>query len=226
MLSSKVAGRYASAQKYDILTALGSFALSGTKHDQRLGLRFITLITARYNWTRNELCVGQREIAQLWSVDERTVKREMAKLRGLGWLVVIRQGARGRVTRYGMDLTAILQATQDTWANVGPDYAQRMTGTPEADNVVPLKAKGVVPMPDMTQGTEWSLVQAILHREDPALYASWFHALQQVGRARGCITLKAPSRFHSTYVQSNLHQKLLSVCQGVDDTIDAVVLTV
>lgn len=224
MLSSKVAGRYASAQKYDILTALGTFALSGTKHDQRLGLRFITLITARYNWTRNELSVGQREIAQMWSVDERTVKREMAKLRVLGWLTVIRQGARGRVTRYAIDFDAISQATKTTWTKVGPDYEQRMTGTPAPDNVVPLKARSVVPAPDMTGGSEWAIVQAILHKDDPALYASWFHALRQINRAGGCLTLQAPSQFHSTYVRSNLYEKLLSVCLSVDDTIDRIVL--
>jgi len=98
MLSPKPVGRDAAARKYDIITALGAYALAGGKHDHRLVLRFITLVTARYNWARNELAVGQREIAQLWSVDERTVKREMAKLRGCGWLVVKRQGARGRVT--------------------------------------------------------------------------------------------------------------------------------
>jgi len=116
MLSPKPVGRDAAARKYDIITALGAYALAGGKHDHRLVLRFITLVTARYNWARNELAVGQREIAQLWSVDERTVKREMAKLRGCGWLVVTRQGARGRVTAYGLDLDAILEKTRPAMA--------------------------------------------------------------------------------------------------------------
>jgi hypothetical protein len=72
---------------------MGAAALSKGKHDQRRTLRLITLITARYNWMRDELAVGQREIARLWSVDERTVKREMALLRAQGWLNVKRQGA-------------------------------------------------------------------------------------------------------------------------------------
>ncbi len=79
MLSPKLVGRDAAARKYDIITALGSYALAGSKHDHRIVLRFITLVTARYNWARNELAVGQREIARLWAVDERTVKREMAR---------------------------------------------------------------------------------------------------------------------------------------------------
>jgi hypothetical protein len=39
----------------------------------------MALITMRYNWQRDELTTGQGEIAPLWSVDERTVKREMAR---------------------------------------------------------------------------------------------------------------------------------------------------
>ena len=224
MLSSNIAGRHASAQKYDILTALGTFALSGSKHDQRLGLRFMTLITARYNWVRNELCVGQREIAQMWSVDERTVKREMAKLRGLGWLTVIRQGARGRVTRYAIDFDAISQSTKTTWAKVGPDYEYRMSGSPKSDNIVPMEPRGVVQTPDAADGSEWAVIQTILHQDNPALYTSWFHALRQIDRAGGCLTLQTPSQFHSSYLQSNLYGKLLSVCQSVDETIDRIVL--
>ena len=74
-------GRGAGARKYDILTALGAYALAQDKHMQRRVLRFLTLMTARYNWARNHLAVGQREIARLWAVDTRTVKREMAALR-------------------------------------------------------------------------------------------------------------------------------------------------
>ena len=49
MLSPKPVGRDAAARKYDIITALGAYALAGGKHDHRLVLRFITLVTARYN---------------------------------------------------------------------------------------------------------------------------------------------------------------------------------
>ena len=77
-------GREAASRKYDILSALMAFALAQDKHVQRQVLRIMALITTRYNWQRDELTMGQGEIAKLWSVDERTVKREMAKLRALG----------------------------------------------------------------------------------------------------------------------------------------------
>jgi len=226
MLSLKPVGRDASARKYDIITALGAYALAGGKHDHRLVLRFVTLITARYNWARNELAVGQREIARLWSVDERTVKREMAKLRASGWLVVKRQGARGRVTEYGVDLDTILESTRAHWPNVGPDFDLRMQGGPEPSKVVALPPRGATSTPPEPDGSEWALAQAILHREDPGLYSSWLHNLKRDGRAGERLTLQAPSKFHGAYVQTHLIARLLRAVQAVDGDVSEVVISV
>ncbi len=221
----KTTGRNASVAKYDILTALGTFALAGSKHDQKLVLRFITLITARYNWKRNQLAVGQREIARLWSVDERTVKREMAKLRAKGWLEVRRQGARGHVTEYRMNSEKLLSDTQAQWENVGPDFEARMRETPEMPgNVVPLPTRDNVAAPDISDETEWSLARAILHREDAVTYGAWFASLQRVSRAGGRLILNAPGRFHATYVQTHFEALLLRACQEADPDIDGVVI--
>ena len=84
----KPAGRNAPALKYDILSALGVHALAGDKNRQKLVLRVITLITTRYNWRSNELSMGREEIARLWDVNERTVKREMARLKAMNWIAV------------------------------------------------------------------------------------------------------------------------------------------
>lgn len=226
MLSVKPVGRDASARKYDILTALGAYALAGSKHDHRLVLRLVTLVTARYNWARNELCVGQREIAKLWSVDERTVKREMAKLRACGWLVVKRQGARGRVTEYGLDIETLLEATRAHWPNVGPDFDLRMQGAPETSKVVALPVNGASSSPPKQDGTEWALAQGILHQEDPGLYSSWLHHLKREGRAGNRLTLLAPSRFHGAYVQTHLLGHLMRAVQAVDSDVSEVLITV
>ncbi|MFK7878072.1 MAG: hypothetical protein AB8B71_20265 [Paracoccaceae bacterium] len=223
-------GRNASALKYDILTALGAYALGGNKHELRLVLRLITLLTARYNWTRNELAVGQREIARLWSVDERTVKRDMAKLRAKGWLVVKRQGARGHVTEYRLDQDRMLEDTRADWPKVGPDFELRMQGVPAHSNVVALTPKAHVAPPDLNTdpnaNSEWDVAKAVLHQEDPAIYAAWVAALIRVDRAGGRVTLQAPSRFHGAYVQSHLSTTLLTAMRVVDDTVTAVTITV
>lgn len=228
MLNTKPVGRGAASRKYDLITALGAHALSLGKFDQRRVLRLITLITARYNWARNELTVGQREIARLWSCDERTVKRETAHLRGIGWLVVKRQGARGRVTEYQIDLDRILQDTRTNWARVGPDFEIRLEGVDKGQgvdrSVVPFPASGKVGPPDVSSGTEWVLAQAILHREDAASFGSWLSALERDSRAGGRLTLRAPSRFHAAYVQTHLSDRILIASRAVDESVSEVIV--
>lgn len=226
MQAPKPVGRGAAARKYDLLTALGAFALSQGKSEQRLVLRLITLITARYNWARDELAVGQREIARLWSCDPRTVKREMARLRALGWLRVRRQGARGRVAEYSLAIDTILDQTQPHWSAVGPDFELRLQPVPDR-SVIPFPASGApVPAPSVTTGTEWALAASLLHSEDPGLYAAWLRALRRTDRAGGRLTLTAPSRFHAAYVETHLKPRILAACRAVDDSVSDIVLIV
>jgi len=112
MSLTKPVGRGAASRKYDILSALMAFSLAEHKAVQRRALRLMSLVTTRYNWAADELRMGQRQIATLWSVDERTVKREMARLRECGWLVLKSQGARGRVSIYGLGIEKILFDTE------------------------------------------------------------------------------------------------------------------
>lgn len=226
MLSTKPVGRGAAARKYDILTAMGAYALAQDKHEQRRVLRLMTLVTARYNWPRDELAVGQREIARLWSVDTRTVKREMALLRARGWLVVKRQGARGHVTEYSIDFDALLQDTRAQWGLVGPDFEIRMGQGPETAKVVAMPHRAGTPAPDVTSGTEWSLASALLHAEDAGSYASWLAALERVERAGGRLTLRAPSRFHAAYVQTHLSARVLAACRDVDGSVAEIIITI
>jgi hypothetical protein len=219
-------GRQAASRKYDLLTALGVHACRGDKHFQRLVLRFITLIVARYNWQTDELTVGQREIGAMWSVDERTVKRELAKLRALGWLVQKRAAVRGRVAVHGLDLPAILSATASAWEAVGPDFVERMRGpeatAPQPTNVVSFP-QAAVPPPD--DGTLWSRAQARLMAEDPALYAAWFRQLGQVGTEGGVLDLAAPTRFHATFVSTHHLPRLLAALKREDGTVRAVTVS-
>lgn len=223
MQIARPVGRQAASRKYDLLTALGVHACHGDKHLQRLVLRLMTLIVARYNWQTDEITVGQREIAALWGVDERTVKRDIARLRAMGWLVQHRAAVRGRVASHGLDLPAILTATQKDWAAVGPDYVERMTGpqTPQvpAPNVVSFPT-AASPLP--ADASPWARAQARLQAEDPALYAAWFRPLVDLGAEGGLLELAAPSRFHASYVTTHLTARLLAALRAEDGTIRAV----
>ena len=220
-------GREAASRKYDILAALMAFALFRDKHVQRQVLRTMALITTRYNWQRDELSMGQGEIARLWSVDERTVKREMAKLRAQGWLVLKRQGVRGRVSVYGLDLGRIMEDTRPVWPKLGEDFIARVAprdgaggAAPPASNVVPLRGAP----PPRGDGSLWAGVQARLHADDPAAYGAWFHSLTEAGIEAGCLTLAAPTRFHASYVMTHLHARLLSAARAAEPSVASVVV--
>lgn len=211
----RATGRNAASVKYDILTALGAHACSGDKHRQRLVLRLITLVVARYNWITDEISVGQREMAALWSIDERSVKRDLSRLRELGWLVQKRAAARGRVAIHGLGLARILDDTRPDWVRVGPDFAERMAGQGASD--APQAAPSNVisfPLPQ-GEGGLWPRIQALLHREDPHLYGAWFAALQ-ADHGEGHLRLLAPSRFHADYLRSNHLHRLERAARACD----------
>ncbi len=220
MQVARPVGRNAPALKYDILSALAVHALSGDKHRHRSVLRIMTLITTRYNWRTNELSIGREEIARLWSVNERTVKREMAKMRSAGWIMVKRPAARGRVAVYELDLKQIMLDTVDVWPVIGTDFQDRMQQDPEPDtNVVPFQSKPQVPPPP---GEDvWAQVQTILHGRDPELWASWFQHLIEAERAGGQATLIAPSRFMADYISQKWTARILAAYSRIDPSIRA-----
>lgn len=220
MRNARAAGPNAGAFKYDLLTALGTHACAQDKGTQRLVLRFITLVVARYNWTTDRLAVGQREIAALWSIDERSVKREMAKLRARGWLEQTRPAARGRVAEYALGLGAILTATRPDWVRVGSDFDRRLAGPTESSggNVVAFPgptAPNAPPVEVAGQGV-WPQVSVALHRQDPHLFQAWFAPLVARAPQEGVLCLSAPSRFHATYLATNHAERILALARAID----------
>ena len=223
MLASKLVGREASAKKYDILSALMVYALSRDKHTQRLVMRLMCLITARYNWQHDELSMGQREIARLWSVDQRTVKREISKLRGRNWLILKRAATRGSVSVHGVNFDRVITDTRTEWPCVGPDFETRMSvlsgaGQGPADNnVIPFNAVDVAPPVD--DGSFWARLSVVLQQEDASTYAAWYRHLQEVGREGGTLLLSSPSKFHAVYVETHLSGRLLFAAGSLDPSI-------
>jgi len=221
----KPVGRDAATKKYDILSALLAHGLRQDKHRQRLIMRLMALITTRYNWQRDELTMGQTEIAKLWAVDTRTVKRDMAKLRALGWLVEKRGAARGRVAMHWIALDQIMVDTKPAWAAIGPDFVARVQ--PEAipdgqgANVVPLRPVAA----PVSDGSLWAEAQRVFHEQDAAGYAAWVEKLEVVEMAEGVLRLIAPSRFHARYVATNLSERLLVILRRIDPSVNKVEVT-
>ncbi|MEM8776557.1 MAG: hypothetical protein AAGF53_16095, partial [Pseudomonadota bacterium] len=112
MEQHRIAGPEAGVQKYDILTSLSVAGLNGSSAFQTSMLRLIALVTARYNWRSDELSIGQRDIARMWSVNERTVKREIKRLLGYDILIRKRAGVRGRVATYRLNYSKVAEISK------------------------------------------------------------------------------------------------------------------
>lgn len=223
MLATRPLGQGAASKKYDVITALGAYACADNKFQQKLILRFITLITARYNWQRDELSMGRADIARLWKVNERTVKRELAKLKTAGWLMIKRPSARGRVTVYSIDWTQVLGATQECWKNVGPDFEQRMCGQDIPDRPEPDRT--VVQFPSPSGGeTDWDRALLILHRENPMLHANWLAAVRVTGQSGGVLELEAPTAFHAQYLNTHAMDHLRRAVSRVTASVHRIVI--
>ncbi|WP_235851871.1 DnaA N-terminal domain-containing protein [Litorivita pollutaquae] len=209
----KAAGPGSQAIKYDILTALLAMASSGPAIEARLSLRLSLLITARFNWRIGTFAVGQREMARMWGVSERTAKREMAAMRALGWVAVAQPSAKGRVAQHRIVLPAVLRATMPYWDAVGPDFAARMAGAPEPENqppsnVVPLHAEPA-PMPTEDE-TGWGAAARRLQQQDPAIYSAWLGQLEPLEIEGDVLSLAAPSRFVADYIKTHHHTRVLA----------------
>lgn len=222
MQVTRPVGREAAARKYDILSAMMAHALAGDQHRQRLVMRLMALITTRYNWQRNELTMGQREIARLWCVDERTVKRDLARLRALGWLRLRQQGARGRVASHALDLERIMLDTRPEWANIGEDFISRAGGAdvPAVDRkVVPFRRIAAV-----AAGEVWAQARQTLAAEDAPIFEAWFAGLADAGVEDGCLRLVAPTRFQADYISTHLLDRLRVATMRTDPAIRKVLV--
>jgi len=220
-------GPGAASAKYDVLSALLVLATQGEGVDSRLALRLSLLITARYNWRRGSFAVGQKELARMWGVTERTVKREMAELRGRGWITVDIPAARGRVASYKIDFTTVLRATAPFWDAVGPDFTARVAGAPEPAEEAPCN---VVPLHGTSQASKsqvvmWSAVTERLKAQDAKIYNAWFARLEAVAFDEGVLELLAPSRFVADYIKTHYMTRLMTAALGEDRSVVAIELS-
>lgn len=226
MHHTKLTGPESASLKYDLLTALSVAGLSGSSSFQTSMLRLIAVVTARYNWRQDEMTVGQRDMARMWSVNERTVKREVKRLTTEGILICKRLGVRGRVGAYALNYRRIAEVSRPWWRLVGRDFEDRMAqryAEPQG-TVVPIRAfvPAEQPIAEAGQGT-WAAAMARMSREAPDIHKAWFARVSCDGYDAGCLRLSAPSKFIQRYVQTH-HMGLLMRCaeseMGIIDRVE------
>ncbi|QDY71283.1 hypothetical protein [Qingshengfaniella alkalisoli] len=176
-------------------------------------LRLVALVTARYNWQRDEVSIGQAELSGLWGVTDRTVKREIKRLIESGYLIRTREGVKGRVAAYRLNHHFIAQVSQGCASSIGSDFAARVQSQRPVEQEQP-KVLQLAEFVDRQQnrkipenGTPWSQVCSLLKSRDPANYANWYSRLD--GTAEGVtLVLEAQGGFLSGYVATHLADTL------------------
>lgn len=212
MDAKRLTGVKASSLKYDLLTALSVAGLHlDTRHQISLS-RLLLLITARYNWRLDEFCVGQRDLARMWNVTERTVKREIKFWSEKRVVICKRQGVRGRVGAYRLNYPEIYRMSEPYWDHVGPDFSERMAETH------PVKETKVVAVDFRTKATandqtddipatenqSWRAACKRMRELHPEHYRNWISLLTFGNDDNETVVLNARNQFVAHYVQTHL----------------------
>lgn len=210
---ARATGPGAGVYKYDILTALTLWGLRLGATEQATALRLVALITARYNWQRDEVSIGHRDLARLWGVTERTVKRELKRLFALELLELLRPGVRGRVASYRLRPETVARLSRDHWEDVGPDFCERLAAqagravVQEGPSVLRVDFGKLKAAPE-AEGDPWSRVLARLAQAAPDAYAPWFSRLELRGVSEEGIELAASSPFVMRYIETHFGELL------------------
>lgn len=212
MDAKRLTGVKASSLKYDLLTALSVSGLHLDSRHQISMARLQLLITARYNWRLDEFSVGQRDLARMWNVTERTVKREIRLWLDKKLVICKRQGVRGRVGAYRLNYPQIYQVSAPYWLHVGPDFQQRMKETSpvkDAKIVTVDFNKQIVPNeePDRTKldhPQSWGAACRRMKDLHPEHYHNWISLLTFEHDDRHTVSLNACNQFVAHYVKTHL----------------------
>ena len=90
---------------------------------------------------------------------------------------------------------------------------------PEASNVVPFQG----PMPPRpADGSIWAEARHAFQAQDGAAFSAWIARLVEVDRDAGTLCLLAPSRFHKTYVETHLADRLMRILRRIDPSLSAI----
>ena len=226
MTALRAVGRDASSKKYDILSAMMAYAMASDKQTQKQVMRLMSLITTRYNWRNDDLTMGHEDMARLWSVEPRTVKREMAKFKSRGWIEVKRAGARGRVGSYRICFDTLLEISKPHWPAIGPDFCERAGGLLPQEKPISRVVKvdfgaGLSDEGQSVRPNVWRDVRGALREQDASNFDNWYGRLDFVEVDGSTLVLKAPSAFVARYVQTHLSSVLFAAAKLAYPEIEA-----
>jgi hypothetical protein len=226
MDARRLTGKDAGSLKYDLLTALSVLGLYSGARSQISISRMVLLITARYNWRLDEFTVGQRDLARMWNVTDRTVKREIKYWLERKMVICKRQGVRGRVGAYRLNYPEIYRLSEPYWSCVGPDFDERMQSSHPAKTAkvvaIDFLARGRLEESNV-RGAEpengrdtntWRATCSRIKELHPARFESWIATLSFLGDDKHVVRLEAPTRFAARYIETHLQPILLEAIEA------------
>lgn len=218
--AQRLVGPNSAVLKYDLLTALLLIGFHGAPLAQVSATRLSLLLTARYNWKTDQVSIGQADLAKLWNVTPRTVKREVKRQIDAGWLIVIRAGVKGRVARYRLGQGAVFSESRAFWAEVGSDYVDRMEGLAGRAETKLIrvdftaKDRDASDAPSAPQGDLDPLIEA-LRVSRPDLFETWFSQLKAAAPEGNVLTVHAPNSFIARYVETHFLNAIQAAVQDL-----------
>lgn len=218
--------------KYDILSALAVAALSQRDRTRIEYMRLIALLTARYDWRRSEVSIGHAQLAELWSIDVRSVKRQIARFVETGLMTKKRTGVRGRVSVYKINLQAIAVHTRPAFNVIGPDFEERIaqflgeTVGSDGEHVLQKSAANCAPRDrenasnESNQiGTATTVIDTLCEILPRPSFERWFSRATLNLRTEGIVEIQFPTQFHTDYAERTFEHALTEAvqrCHGRD----------
>lgn len=218
--------------KYDVLSALAVAALSQKDRTRIDYFRLIALITSRYDWLRGEVSIGHSQLAELWSIDVRSVKRQVAYYADAGLMKKSRAGVRGRVTVYEIDLLKLIETTRPTFAKIGPDLEERLDqfygaavqsetaqdsaetktlGEINRDRVGATSSDSALLRPANVDREDGRILSALRCALSPSVFERWFKDVTIRKASSGAIEFLFPTKFTADYVERTFEKQLTTV---------------
>lgn len=176
-----------------IITFLMQVAYSQPQK-RRSALRLGLLLTHPQHWRGRDLAISQQDLAELWNVSLRSARRELSRLKTLGWIEDGRKSAPGYIAEYRLLPLRVRLACM-------PCQERGYTQTASASDT-----KSTILLP--TEAGFWDWFRNRVQCLHPDLDPAWFAPLSvQTTDARG-ITLLAPNRFHAAHLADRLLPEL------------------
>jgi hypothetical protein len=218
--------------KYDVLSALAVAALSQKDRTRIDYFRLIALITSRYDWLRGEVSIGHSQLAELWSIDVRSVKRQIACYADAGLMKKSRAGVRGRVTVYEIDILKLIETTRPMFAKIGPDLEERLDqfygaavqsetaqdsaetktlGEINRDPVGATSSNSALLRPANVDREDGHILSALRCALSPSVFERWFKDVTIHKVSSGAIEFLFPTKFTADYVERTFEKQLTMV---------------